>query len=115
MNTREVNLHQVSFAEPTYEAGHTRSINMKLQEDNARVQSANQHACTCEEPMQKRARQSDEVARSSVSFDSYSGHRRQNIVTKFGRPAVAKFEPAAWTETPAEHSEWIAMFEFLNE
>jgi hypothetical protein len=106
-----------SNTEPNYQLTEIdkRSINLKLQEDNASVQSANQHACTCEEPMHKRARHSDEVARSSVSFDTYSGHQRQYIVTKFGRPAVAKFEPAAWTETPAEHSEWIAMFDFLNE
>ena len=103
---------QTSFASgQTPEVGHKRSVSIILQEGGARHQE-----CSGAESLQRCTRkQRAEEPCCVVACAACCGHQNIPTIQHPGRSAVAIFEPAAWKETPAELSEWIAMFNFLTE
>ena len=96
----------------TPDVGHKRSINtMSLQEGSTRGQTH-----SGEKSLQRCTRKTRaEEIYGAVACTSCCGYQNIQTIRQSSRSAAARLEPAAWKETPAEQSEWIAMFEFLSE
>ncbi len=110
-NTSKIHLEDTRFTPgQTPEVGHKRSLNILLEEGSARHQT-----CIGEESLERCARKqrAGEIC-MVVASDPCCGNQNKLRIQQSGWSAVARFEPAAWKETPAEHREWIAMFDFLS-